>query len=443
MKVIVIGGDAAGMSAASKLKRVEKDSEITVYEKGTYLSYAACGLPYFAAHPEIGKEDLIQRTKDEFEAQGIRPLLRHEAIRVMPAEKAVLIRNLDTGEEFRDTYDRLLIAAGAHPVIPPVPGAGLRGVQALKTVDDGVALKEQVSRAEVGDITIVGGGYIGVEAAESLLSLGKKVRIIQMPDRLLRNFDPEISDFARKELERLGAEVKTVERMEAILGTDRAETVVTDKGSYPTDLVLLAIGVMPATEFLRDSGIELAGNGAVVVDREMRTNFPDIYAAGDCAEVYHLVKEKNAYIPLATTANKCGRIAGENLAGGHVSFVGTLGSAAVKIGELEFAGTGLSQNEANEMGLDFKSVLVKTYDKPHYYPGATPIWFKLLYENGTGRILGVQGAGQQGVVLRIDIFAAAIANRMSVEELGMLDLCYAPPFSTPWDAVHIAANAAK
>jgi len=443
VKTIIIGGDAAGMSAASKLKRLDKDSEIIVYEKGNYLSYASCGLPYYAAYDDIEIDSLIQRTKPQFEAVGIQPMLGHEVLQVKPAEKKVLVRNRSTGEGFEAAYDKLLIATGAQPVVPAIAGVALEGVQTLKTIDDAVLLKQMLLRSDVRNITIIGGGYIGVEAAEALSGLGKKIRIIQRPDVLLKNFDPEISVFAYDELERLGVEIKTAERLQVIQGTSRVEGVVTDKGSYPADLVLLAIGVTPATAFLKDSGIPLAENGAVIIDREMRTGIADIYAAGDCAEIYHLVKQENAYIPLATTANKCGRIVGENLAGRHISFVGTLGSSAVKVGELELARTGLSESEAAKLGMAFKTVMVKTSDLPHYYPGAAPIWFKLIYESATKRILGAQGAGRQGVVLRIDIFAAAIARGMSADEVGMLDLCYAPPFSTPWDAVHIAANAVK
>lgn len=443
MKLIVIGGDAAGMSAASKLKRTQKDSEIVVYEKGNYLSYAACGLPYFVADQEIEASDLIQRTKGDFEAQGIKPMLLHEVYKVVPNEKKVLVKNLASGEVFEDAYDKLLVATGARPIIPLLPGVDLEGVLPLKTIDDGVHLKSKLSQANVKDVTIIGGGYIGVEVAEALTGSGKRIRIIQRPDRILRHFDPEIAAFAHKELVRLGVDIKTSEKLETILGTNQAEKVVTDKGTYDTDLVIMAIGVRPATDFIEDSGIRLANNGAVIIDREMRTNIPDIYAAGDCAEIYHLVKEGNSYIPLATTANKCGRIVGANLAGEQIKFVGTLGSAAIKVGEIELARTGLSENEIKDLQLDYKAVMVKTSNLPHYYPKAAPVWFKVFYERGTHRILGAQGAGKQGVVLRIDVFASAIANKMSTDELGMLDLCYAPPFSTVWDAIHIAANAAK
>lgn len=441
MKVIIIGGDAAGMSAASKLKRVQKDCDITIYEKGSYLSYAACGLPYYLTSPDINKDDLIQRTKEEFEATGLRPILLHEVIQVQPESKKVLVRDLSSGEEFEDTYDKLMIATGARPIVPPFPGVDLDGVTTLKTIDDGVFMKEKL--AQINDITIVGGGYIGVEVAERLALAGKKVRIIEMASRILMPFDPEIAVFASQELIDLGVEINVEEKLTAIEGNLKVERVVTDKGTYETDLVVLALGVKPATDFLKDSGINLAKNGAVIIDREMRTNIADIYSAGDCAEVYNFIKEQNSYIALATTANKCGRIVGENLAGQHIEFVGTLGSSALKVGKLELARTGLSENEARESGWECQSVLVEANNIPHYFSESTPIWFKIIYEKGTKRILGAQGAGQQGVVLRMDVFASAIYNKMSTEELGMLDLCYAPPFSTVWDAIHIAANVAK
>ena len=431
------------MSAASKLKRLQKDSEIVVYEKGKHLSYAACGLPYFVAAQEIEEEDLIQRKKEDFEATGIKPISLHEVLKVMPTEKKVLVKNLVTEEEFEDTYDKLLIATGARPIVPNLPGFKLKGLLTLNSVEDGVLLKNKLSQANCRDITIIGGGYIGIELAEVLAATDKKIRIIQRPDRILRNFDPEIAIFAHRELVKLGVDIKTNEQAKAILGANQVEKIVTDKGSYATDLVIVAIGVEPATDFIKGSGISFANNGAIIIDREMRTNMPDIYAAGDCAEVYNLVKEENSYIPLATSANKCGRIAGSNLAGYHIKFVGTMGSAALKVGEMELARTGLSENEIKQLKLDYKSAKVETSDLPHYYPDASLICLKIFYENGTNRILGAQGAGRQGVVLRIDVFASAIANKMSTYELGMLDLCYSPPFSTVWDAIHIVANAAK
>ncbi len=443
MRVLIIGGDAAGMSAASKLKRTQPDCEIIVFEKGNYLSYAACGLPYFISDPKIEPDSLVQRTKEEFEATGIKPKLQHEVTKILPNDRKVIVRDAASDKEFECGYDKLLITCGARPIVPPLPGVNLNGVFNVKTIDDGILIKDKLSHADIKDITIIGGGYIGVEIAEALSASGRRIRIIEMADRLLLPFDYEVADITHKELIRLGVEVKVNEKMEAVIGSDHVEKVSTDKGTYATDVVIMAIGVRPATEFIRGSGINLANNGAVIVDREMRTNLPDIYAAGDCAEVYNSAKGQNSYIALATTANKCGRIAGENLSGKHVEFAGTMGSSALKVGDIEIARTGLSENEAKDLKLDYRTVSVGTPNLPHYYHGSTSIWFKVIYEKGTRRILGVQGSGKQGVVLRIDVFACAIANKMTTEELGMLDLCYAPPFSTVWDAINIAANAAK
>jgi NADPH-dependent 2,4-dienoyl-CoA reductase/sulfur reductase-like enzyme len=361
----------------------------------------------------------------------------------MPRDKKVLVKNLDTGEEFEDIYDKLFISAGAYSMKPQIPGTELDGVFTLKTINDGVAVKNWVSKPETRDIVIIGGGYIGFEMAETLAEAGKKVRIIHRSGNLLKTFDPEIAALARQELERLGVEIGTNENISAIKGSTKVEKVITDRGAYKADMVLLAIGVKPATAFLENSGIALLKNGAIVIDRQLRTNLPDIYAAGDCAEIYHLVKKTNDYIPLATTANKCGRIAGENLGGRQIEFPGTLGSAAVKVGELELARTGLSEAEAAKLGFDYKTTMILTDNKPFYYPGSDEIRLKLIYEKGTKRMLGAQGIEKSGVVLRINVIACAISGKLTAEQLGFQDFCYAPPFSTVWDAVNIVSNTAK
>jgi NADPH-dependent 2,4-dienoyl-CoA reductase/sulfur reductase-like enzyme len=290
---------------------------------------------------------------------------------------------------------------------------------------------------------IIGGGYIGFEMAETLAGTGKKVRIIHRSERLLKNFDPEIAALARQELERLGVEIGINENITAIKGDKKVEKVITDREAYKADMVLLAVGVKPATAFLENTGLAFGKNGAIVIDRQLRTNLPDIYAAGDCAEIYHMVKESNDYIPLATTANKCGRIAGENLGGRQIEFPGTLGSSAIKVGELELARTGLSESEAATLGFDYKTTMIAAYNKASYYPGSAEIQLKLIYEKGTKRILGAQGVGKSGVVLRIDVIAGAISGGLTAEQLGYQDFCYAPPFSTVWDPVNILGNTAK
>lgn len=443
MKVIIIGGVAAGMSAASKIKRTDSSIEVSVYEKGSVLSYGACGLPYYAAGINEDYTKMIARTKEEFEAAGMKINIDHEVVKVVPDKKQILVRDLKNNRLFIDSYDKLMISTGTVPLLPPFKGRELKGVHVLKTLEDGISLKKALESTSVKNVVVIGGGYIGIEAAEVLHSTGKKVRVIEASPKILQPFDSEITEIALSYMKEKGINVNLGEKVEELVGTGIVTAVKTGRDLYPADIVIIAVGVKPTTDFLKNSGINLAANGAVIVDREMRTNFKDIYSAGDCAEVYNRVKEENSFIPLGTNANKCGRLAGANIAGKHNKFAGTLGSSAIKILDYELARTGLSEKEAKELAFDYKAVVVKAQDHPNYYPNPTAIWIKLIYEERTGRILGAQAIGQKGVVLRIDMFAIAIHNNMTVEALGMTDLCYAPPFSGVWDAVHIVCNAAK
>ncbi|MEI3607198.1 CoA-disulfide reductase [Pseudogracilibacillus sp. SE30717A] len=443
MKLIVIGGVAAGMSAASKLKRMKSDAQIVVYEKGAHVSYGACGLPYYVSGENDDHTKMIARTKEQFEEAGIDVFLHHEVVKVAPERKQIMVKNIENGDVFIDHYDKLMIGTGTIPIKPPFEGLELENIHVLKTLEDGIDLKNIAHQDDVENIVIVGGGYIGIEVAEAMRYIGKNVSVIEQADRVLTNFDSEITDLAEKELSKQGVQLLLNEKVEKFLGEKKVNAVQTSKGIHAADLVILAIGVKPATKFLESSGIHLANNGAIRIDREMRTNFEDIYAAGDCAEVYNKVMQENSYIPLGTNANKCGRIAGENIAGNHVKYTGTLGSAAVKVFDLEIARTGMSEKDAQDLAVDFTTVFVKSNDRPKYYPDQTPIWIKLICEKRTRKILGAQAIGPKGVVLRIDMFAIAIHNKMTADELGMTDLCYAPPFAGVWDAVHIASNAVK
>lgn len=443
MKLLVIGGVAASMSAASKLRRMDDQAEITVYEKGRFLSYGACGLPYYISGENDDYRKMIARTQEQFSERNIKTHLQHEVLKVDTNKKEITVKDLTSGEIFSDRYDKLMIGTGTFPIMPPFPGAGLENVHVLKTMEDGMALKEISGKSEVKDVVIVGGGYIGIEVVEAMKTLGKNVRVIEMGERILAPFDKEITDIAEKEIRDHGVELNLGEKVESFIGNGKVESVKTHKGTYKADLVLVAVGVKPATKFLGGSGIELAENGAIIIDREMRTNVEGVYAAGDCAQVYHRLLEENDYIPLGTNANKCGRLAGANIAGSHEKYVGTLGSAAIKIFDMELGRTGLSEEDAKKLGLAYTTEFVKAADHPGYYPNQTPIWIKLICEKGTNRILGAHAIGNKGVVLRIDVFAVAIHNKMTAEELGMVDLCYAPPFAGVWDAVHIASNAAK
>lgn len=443
MKIIIIGGVAAGMSAASKIKRIDKNAEVIVYEKGKYLSYGACGLPYFVSNDNDDWRRMIARTREEFESQGISTRLEHEVVKVVPQDKKVVVRNISTGDLIVDQYDRLMIATGASSIMPPIPGTWLKGVYALKSLEDGMALKAASEDPSVKDVVVIGGGYIGIEVVEAMVKLKKNVRCIEAADRILSSFDAEIAELAAKEIKNHGVQLHTSERVEAILGSDKVEGIKTDRGAYKADMVIMAIGVRPSTGFLKDTGIRMAKNGAIIVDRELRTSLPDIWAAGDCAEVYHRAMEENVFLPLGTVANKCGRIAGGNIMGRHDKFVGALGSAAIKVLNLEMGRTGMSENDAKRLGIDYRTVIITANDHPAYYPDPAPITIKLIYEKPGKRILGAQAAGRKGAVLRIDTIAVAIHNRMTTEELGMTDLCYAPPFAGVWDAIHIACNAAK
>ncbi|MFC0414998.1 CoA-disulfide reductase [Cytobacillus solani] len=443
MKLLVIGGVAAGMSAASKLKRLNKDAQIVVYEKGKFLSYGACGLPYYVSGENDDYTKMIARTKEQFEEMGMEIFLKHEVVKVVPEKKQVMIKDLVKNKLFIDTYDKLMIATGTVPIIPPFPGVGMKNIYGLKTLEDGIRLKEITEQPGIQDVVIVGGGYIGIEVVEAMIRQGKRVRVIELSDRILKTFDKELTDLAEEELVKHGVELNLEEKVEAFIGSEQVEAVQTDKGTYQADLVLLSIGVKPATKFLEGSGIAISENGAVIIDREMRTNIRDVYSAGDCAQVYHKVMEENTHIPLGTNANKCGRIAGSNIAGQHNKYVGTLGSAAIKVCDLEMGRTGLSEEEAKKLAIDYTTVFVKSADHPSYYPNQTPIWIKLICEKRSRRILGAQAIGNKGAVLRIDIFAVAIHNQMTADELGMTDLVYAPPFAGVWDAVHIACNAVK
>lgn len=443
MKVIVIGGVAASMSAASKIKRINKETQVVVYEKGGFLSYGACGLPYYVGNFNDDYRKMIARTRDQFEQAGIETYLYHEVVQVNPYSKTVRVRNLETNHEFEENYDKLMVGTGAAAILPPFEGLDLLGVHTLKTMEDGIFLREYAQDPAITDVTIVGGGYIGIECAEAFLSLNKKVRVIEAAPRILASFDEEIADIGKKELEKHGVEVLVGEKVQKFVGENAVTAVQTDKGTYQTQLVIVAVGVRPSTGFLKDTGIELAGNGAIIVDRSMRTSLPDVYAAGDCAVTYNRVSGENGFLALGTVANKCGRIAGTNIMGGNEEFVGALGSAAIKICDLEAFRTGLGELEAKRLGKNYKTVQVTTFDHPGYYPGQTPIAIKLIYEQGSKIILGAQLCGQKGAVLRGDIFAVAVHQRMTTNELGMLDLAYAPPFAGVWDAVHIACNAAK
>lgn len=443
MKIIIIGGVAAGMSAASKIARMDSNAEIVVYEKGGFLSYGACGLPYYVGDFNDDYRRMIARTKEEFEKNGITCHLYHEVKHVDVKTKTVKVYDIKGDKEISEEYDKLMIAVGASAVMPPFEGIDLLGVHSLKTMEEGIFLREYAKSDKVKEITIVGGGYIGIECAEAFLRLGKNVRIVEAADRILTPFDEEMAQYATEELRAKGVQLHLGEKVQRFHGNFVIEQIETDKGSYRSDLCIVAVGVKPSTQFLKDTGIEMAKNGAIIVNRKLETSIPDVYAAGDCILSYNECLKEDMFLALGTVANKCGRIAGVNIAGGDESFLGTLGSAAIKVCDLELGRTGMGEMEAKNRGIDYKTVLVQAYDHPAYYPDPTPIAIKIIYEKNTKKLLGAQTCGYKGAVLRVDVFAVAIHAGMTTEELGMTDLIYAPPFAGVWDAIQIACNAAK
>ena len=443
MRIVIIGGVAAGASAAFKIKRINPAAQVAVYERGAFLSYGACGLPYYISGENADYGRLIARRPEDFRRAGIEVRLLCEAVSVDAAARQVTLRDRRTGEAFADHYDELIIAKGSAAVRPPIPGADAPGVFCVKSMEDALALREVAARPEVESVCVVGGGYTGVEMAEAFCRMGKQVTLVSAAERILGAFAPAFSDLARRELESHGIAVRLGERATAVECAGSQRAVITAQGRYPADIVLMAAGVRPATEILRGTGVRLAANGAVDVDVYMRSSVQGIWAAGDCACVYNRVLHENAYMPFGDVANKCGRIAGANMAGQQIAFPGALGSAGIKIFDMEMGRTGMSEGDAQRLGISYGVKRIRALDHPAYYPGATMLMLYLLYEKGSRRLLGAQVAGQKGAVLRADIFAVAISAGMSADELGMADLAYAPPFSGAWDAVHLAANAAK
>lgn len=447
MKIIIIGGVAAGMSAAAKASRIDKNAEIVIYEKTEIVSWGACGLPYYVGNFYEDPNNMIARPVEKFIEAGMNIKIKHEVIGIDIEKKEITIKNLVTGEIFKDNYDKLMVATGAHAIMPPIKNLSAKGVYTLKDYTDGIILKEEMMKEEIQDIIVVGAGYIGIEVVEAAKHLGKRsVRLIQLGERvLLESFDKEITDVMEEEIRaHEGVELHLEEAVQEIIEKDgKVVGIKTNKGEYKADLVVISTGVRPNTAFLKETGIEMLPNGALIIDEFGKTSIDSIYSAGDCATVYHRVRKENVYIPLATTANKIGRIVGENLAGKNTPFVGTLGSAAIKVLDVEAGRTGITENEAIKMGINYKTVFVKDKNQTNYYPGREDIFVKLIYNADTRVLLGAQIAGKKGAVLRVDSLATAIYSELTVDEIGMMDFCYAPPFARTWDVMNVAGNVAK
>ena len=443
MKLIVIGGVAAGMSAAARAKRRNKDLQITVYEKSGYVSYGACGLPYFIKGDIPTAERLVVRTPEQFAKQGIQALVHHEVLAIDPNAHTVTVRNLKTGETFQDRWDELLITTGAVAVKPPIPGLDLPGIFTLRTVEDGIAIKEWIAKKHPWQAVVVGAGYIGLEMAEALAANGMYVDVVEMLPQALPYIDEDMAALVHEELARHGVTLHLNSQVRAFKGDGRVQQVIAGDKILEADIVLFSVGARANIPLAEKAGVAIGATGAIAVDDHQRTNVPHIWAAGDVAEAWHRVLNRPAYIPLGTTANKQGRVAGTNIAGGDEAFAGIVGTAVVKVFDLEVARTGLSEREARDAGFDPASVTIKAPARAHYMPTHPPIHVKLVFEKGTKKLLGGQMVGQEGVAKRIDVLAAALYDGWTVYDLKNLDLSYAPPFAPVWDPILVAANVAS
>lgn len=443
MKVVIIGAVAAGMSAAAKLKRIKPDFEVVVYEKTDIVSFGACGLPYYVGGFFDDSNMMIAREKSKFIESGIDLRTFKEVIDVDTNNKIITIKDSLTKEVFTDNYDRLMIATGASSILPSLDKP-YKNLSTLKDMNDGIKLRELINKEEINDIVIVGSGFIGIETIEAAKKLNKNIHLIGRSNRILSKvFDKEITDLLEEELRKNNVHIHLGETVQEYVGDNKIEKVITNKCEINADLVVIAMGVKPNTSFLKNTNIEMLPNGAIIVDECGRTSVKDIYAAGDCATIKNLVTNEDMYAPLATGANKLGRIVGENLGDINSSFPGSLASSCIKVLDMEAAVTGITEEKAKSLNLDYKAKFITNYNQTHYYPGREKLFIKLVYDAKTKVILGGQIAGYKDAVQRANVIATAITAKMTTEQLGMLDLCYAPPFATTWDALNVAGNVSK
>ena len=446
-RFVVVGGVAAGMSAASRAKRNRPDMEVVVLERGDFVSYGSCGLPYFISDLVKDVHGLVVYDAAFFkEKRGIDVLLKHEATKIDPQAKLVSTRNLEQDKEVKLSYDKLAICTGASPSYPDLPGFDLKNIFVIRTAADGVALKNFLKEASPKKAVIIGAGLIGLEMAEAFRARGLKVTVVKRPGSILKMFDGDMVRLVEDELKAKNVELVKDAVIQEFEGDaeGKVRAVVLAQGTYQADLVLLATGAKANSELARQAGLKIAANGTIFVDDRMQTTNPDIFAAGDCVGQRHLITGKDVYIPRGTTANKQGRVAGDNASGGNDVFEGVVGTAISKIFDLTVARTGLSSAEASAEGYDFVTSTVAHPSHAHTYPNPEPedITIKLMVERATGKLLGAQMIGRIGVAKRIDVFATALHKSMSVEEISRLDLSYSPPFAPVWDSILVAANVA-
>ncbi len=444
-RLVIIGGDAAGMSAAAQARRmVAADAlEIVAFERGSHTSYAACGLPYLIGGLVQAPDELVARTPQQHRAKGIDVRIRHEVTAIDTKANTVRVHDLDTGRESSTHYDELLIATGASGVTPKWPGIDAEGVLQLRTLDD-AAKVEQMLDAGARRAVVVGAGYIGLEVAEGLLARGLSVTVIEKLDAPMGTvLDADMAAAVADAMRSAGIELRLGTSVTGFKVSDgRVTAVETEEGTFEADLVVIGLGVRANTDLAQAAGIKVGETGGIIVDDHLRTGTPHVWAAGDCVESRHRVTGRGVVVALGTHANKQGRAAGTNIAGGDASFGGVLGTAITKFQQLEIACTGLTERAAGKAGFDAFAVTTEASSRAGYYPGAQSMCIKIVADRPTGRLLGAQIVGGEDAGKRIDVLATALWNGMTVLELGGMDLSYAPPFSPVWDPVLLAAGKA-
>ena len=440
MKVVIIGGVAGGATAAARLRRLDEQAEIVVFERSGYISYANCGLPYYIGGTIKAPEALTLQTPESFFSRfRVDMRVRHEVTAIHPEKKTVSVKALETGEEFEERYDKLILSPGARPTQPRLPGVGIGKVFTLRTVEDTFRIKDYINAHHPKSAVLAGGGFISLELAENLRELGMEAAIVQRPKQLMTPFDPDMAAFIHGEARRHGIRLALGHTVEGFAERDGGvDVLLKDAAPLHADMVVLAIGVTPDTVLAKEAGLELGLKGSIVVNDRMETSVPDIYAVGDAVQVKHSVTGQDAVISLAGPANKQGRIAADNICGGDSRYPGSQGSSVIKVFDLTAASTGVSETNAKKAGLDVDTVILSPMSHAGYYPGGKLMTMKVVFEKGTYRLLGAQIVGYEGVDKRIDVLATAIRAGLTAIQLKDLDLAYAPPYSSAKDPVNMA-----
>lgn len=437
MKIIIIGSVAAGTSVAAKARRNSEEDEIVIYEKDTDISYSVCGLPYYFGNMNISRDQLVPRTPLWFEERyHLKIHTSHEVTEINPKEKKIVIKNLKTKETFNDTYDKLVIATGATPRMPEINGIHFPNVFPLRNVKSADAIKNFLETNEVKNAVICGAGFIGLEMIENLSARGIKCALIESANQVMPGLDSDMALYVKKYLQDKGISLFLEDSVKTIKESDNASIILTEKGvELKTDLVLISAGVIPNVELAKKAGGVLGKSGAIAVNTKMETSIPSIYAVGDCAEAFSLITGESIYRPMGSTANKMGRIAGDSMTGGNLEFRGILGTGICQLFDLSIAQTGLSQREAKQMGLDVAVIHNIKPNQTEYFPGSSEMVIKAIADKKSGKLLGAQIVGKNGVDKRIDVIATAITFGAKAEDLFHLDLAYAPPFATTKDPI--------